>query len=446
MDIVDKRISDMIFVCSEEIVELTKRKNVDAVVNAADPTLMGSNEPGVDKCIHDAVNAVSSDGTKFKDIIRRQLDGNEDRNEKVFRCERGKAVVTTGGNFCRYVIHAVGSIYDGDSKKWLLCSSSRVNILESCYTEIVNILKKYPDIKSVVIPIIGSGNYSFPPELAIRIAIASVGNALVNWKEKDPELFNMASLEEVIFCIYDTDGKEQYRKSHYAEKILKKYKPLFDKGKKVVYQYSITAHLRYMAEIVRYDSMRGYFAIAWLFRFIMMFVRLLFFPILVLKDLIGRYDWQRRRTVVELFTAMKCVYPVLVLWCSKSINYTSGQIRLLEFSTAYMMVDTITYLLLLIILADIQKPSANVIRSMILLFLNYLEVSLDISAIYFLHNYNALKVSDAVRIGILEDTVELKDSWINTALEYTNAGVKFFFMTIAFGYFANHLRQRKFRS
>lgn len=241
MDRVDKRISDMLWVCSKEIVEFTERKNIDAVVNAADPTLMGSNEPGVDKSIHDAVDAVSSDGTKFKDLIRRQLDGNDKRSEKVFRCERGKAVVTLGGNFCHYVIHAVGSIYDGDLNHWPLCSSSRVNILESCYVEIVNILKRYPDIKSVVIPIIGSGNYGFPPRLAIRIAIAAVGNALVNWKEKDPELFNVASLEEIVFCIYDTDEKEL--------------------------QYSMTAHLRYMAEIIRYDSLRGYFAIAWFFRF-----------------------------------------------------------------------------------------------------------------------------------------------------------------------------------
>lgn len=446
MDIEDKNISDMLFVYSEEIVELTKRKNVDAVVNAADPTLMGADRPGVDKSLHDAINAVSSDGTKFKDLIRRQLDGNEERNEKAFRCERGKVIVTSGGNFCHYVIHAVGAIYDGTSNYWTICSSSRVNLLESCYTEIINVLKKYPDIKSIVIPIIGSGNYGFPPRLAIRIAIAAVGNALVDWKEKDPELFNMASLEEVIFCIFDADEKEQYRKSYYAEKILKKYNSLLEEGKKVVYQYSMTAHLRYMAEIVRYDSVRGYFAIAWLFRFIMMFVRIFFFPIWVLKDIIGQHNWQKRRTVVEVCTAMKCVFSILILWGSFQINYTERQIHFLECSTAYMMADTITYLLLLIILADIQKPSANVIRSLILLFVNYLEVSLDISAIYFLHNYNTLKVRDAIRLGILENDVKLKVSWVNTALEYTNACVKFFFMTIAFAYFANHLRQRKFRS
>lgn len=446
MNITDKKISDMLWVCSEEIVELAKRKKVDAVVNAADPTLMGSSEPGVDKSIHDAINAVSSDGTKFKDMIRKELDGNEERNEKVFRCERGKAVVTSGGNLCHYVIHAVGSIYDGDPKCWSLCSSSRVNTLESCYTEIVNILKKYPDIKSVVIPIIGSGNYSFPPRLAIRIAIAAVGNALVNWKEKDPELFNMASLEEVIFCIYDTDEKEQYQKSHYAEIILKKYNPLFDKGKKVVYQYSMTAHLRYTAEIMRYDNMRGYFAVARIFRLLMMFARILFFPGWIIKDGFGRHNWQRRRTAVEIMTAIKCICPMLILGCSKCVHYTPGQIHFLELLTVYMMADTITYLLLLIILADIQKPSANVIRSLILLFLNYLEVSLDISVVYFLYNYDTLKVGDAVRLGVLEGEVGLNASWVNTALEYTNAGVKFFFMTIAFGYFANHLRQRKFRS
>lgn len=61
----DKKISDMMFVCSEDIIELVKRRKIDAVVNAANPTLMGSNQ-GVDKSIHDAVNRGRQDGKILK--------------------------------------------------------------------------------------------------------------------------------------------------------------------------------------------------------------------------------------------------------------------------------------------------------------------------------------------------------------------------------------------
>ena len=50
--------------------------------------------------------------------------------------------------------------------------------------------------------------------------------------------------------------------------------------------------------------------------------------------------------------------------------------------------------------------------------------------------------------SVLDMTIEslsMKTSIIKI-LDYAKAGSQFFFMTMAFGYFANHLHQRKFRS
>ena len=101
-------ISQMIEIHAGEITKFVKKNQIDVVVNAANPTLMGSKEAGVDYEIHKMINKDLSKGKKFKDKIREELDENKNYPEELIRCERGKAVTTSGYNFCKYVIHVVG--------------------------------------------------------------------------------------------------------------------------------------------------------------------------------------------------------------------------------------------------------------------------------------------------------------------------------------------------
>ena len=114
------------------------------------------------------------------------------------------------------------------------------------------------------------------------------------------------------------------------------------------------------------------------------------------------------------------------------------------------MLDTVTYLISLIMLADIQGPSANVIRSMILLFVNYIEVSLDMALLFYLDNFPNISIKIAMSAGIMGDKIQgtrgIGCRNYTELLYYANRGIKFFFVPLAFGYFANHLKQRKFRS
>lgn len=55
-----------------------------------------------------------------------------------------------------------------------------------------------------------------------------------------------------------------------------------------------------------------------------------------------------------------------------------------SFVIIYDLLDTTTYLVALMFLADIQRPSANVIRSLLMLVVNYIEVELDIIVIYLI--------------------------------------------------------------
>ncbi len=114
----------------------------------------------------------------------------------------------------------------------------------------------------------------------------------------------------------------------------------------------------------------------------------------------------------------------------------------------YNMCDTITYLLSLIILTDIQRPSANIVRSMVMLVINYVEVILEIAFLYFMASGGVTTFYQASLLGIFgERTEELSHySTVDYSFKYINVGIRFFFISLVFGYLANHMKQRKFRS
>lgn len=437
----------------------TTNVEIDTIVNAAKPTLMGSNQ-GVDGAVHEAIDNILHKKGGFNEKIREELDGKPGGvlGGRV-RCERGSAVMTKGYGLCRYVIHAVGTVFDCKSdlaKKLEICSSSRVRILESCYREIVRVIRAHPEIKNVAIPIIGSGRYGFPFEMAAKIAITGVGNALLEWQQEDGEYFNSMSesVQNIYFCVWDnnTNNRKNIKdKFRSLNSLLSRYRRILNRGKSVVSHYSPQSQMQYFTEIKKYDHDRGYFCIAKVIRVVLSFLRLsIFFVYTCLKDVLGGKDWQRRRFWVEMTVALKIgmavLFGYLLVHCSQAATGAPG--ILLRFILCYNLADTITYLISLILMADIQKPSANVIRSMLLLLLNYVEVSIEIACLYLLH-YGTGRMSflQALQPGLMGELPEGFNlcSLGDYLLYYGNTAVKFFFITMAFGYLAGHLRQRTFR-
>lgn len=429
--------------------ELDKRR-IDAVVNAANPTLMGSSQ-GVDGAIHKAINDTLKAGHCFKHLICDEL--NTDREEKRIRCQRGEAILTSGYGLCKYVIHVVGAKYDGKSI-FNICSSSTVQTLESCYYNIVERMKEHPDIKNIAIPVISSGAYGFPFEFAAKIAFISVYNALVEWKNHDPEMFEMSELEHVYFFVYDDDQDKMRKQAQVGNNILKKYRTIMVKGKRAVFQCSMWAHFCYWKEITDKDESRGYFSVAKRVRELLMVLRLFFIPGMCLKDIIGRADWEKRRRFVEQFTVVKALLPIFFYFLVRR-HVTAGwpiiENCVFPFIIIYHICDTITYLVVLIVMTDIQRPSANLIRSMIMLFVNYVEVSMGMAYLYFIynviHNKQILSFYELTAFGVLG--IRAEDGMTSCGdyfFVFADAGIKFFFITLVFGYFANHMHQRKFRS
>ena len=436
---------------------LTSENKIDTIVNAAKPTLMGSNQ-GVDGALHAKIDAISEDGLTFNKHICCELKSLSSHN--AIRCKRGHAITTKGYGLCNNVIHVVGSKYDGklvqktengrkitEAKKHHICTSSCIHTLESCYYNIVEEIKKNPDIRFLGIPIIGSGEYKFPFELAVNIAIASIGNALLDWQSKDAEYFELVSLEKIYFFVYDADSDKLNEKLTTAKQIFNKYKPYFLENRQVVFQSSTLAHLRYMNELWKYDSQKGYFAIARGFRIVLMIIRSLFIPTMYIKDIFGQLDWYKRRQTVEICVFIKSLFPLALWGILKflSMPHIAFFESIFKSIIIISLVDTVTYLLVLIIMTDIQRPSANIIRSMIMLLFNYIEISCDLALLYYIQ-YN-VRFREALAFGFLGEKIINE---LNTVTDYllvtANTGLKFFLITLVFGYFFNHMRQREFRS
>ncbi|MBR9789570.1 MAG: macro domain-containing protein [Vibrionaceae bacterium] len=123
---------------------------VDAIVNAANPRMLGGG--GVDGAIHSAAGHTLYDAC----LAVKDIDG--------IRCPFGYARITSAGNLsARYVIHAVGPIYDK-------FSNPRA-VLESAYKSALN-LALANDCKTVALPAISCGVYGYPPHEAAEVALS----------------------------------------------------------------------------------------------------------------------------------------------------------------------------------------------------------------------------------------------------------------------------------
>ncbi|MEU9900184.1 O-acetyl-ADP-ribose deacetylase [Streptomyces phaeochromogenes] len=152
------------------------RQSVDAIVNAANSSLLGGG--GVDGAIH------RRGGPEILAECRKLRASHYGKGLRT-----GQAVATTAGKLdARWVIHTVGPVFSR--------SEDRSELLASCYRESLRVADEL-GARTVAFPAVSAGIYGWPMDDAARIAVGTV---------RDTE----TAVTEARFVLFDERAYEAF--------------------------------------------------------------------------------------------------------------------------------------------------------------------------------------------------------------------------------------------
>jgi O-acetyl-ADP-ribose deacetylase len=148
----------------------------DAIVNAANSALMPGG--GVDGAIR-----------------RKAGRGMDEDLYRIGRCAEGEAVITRGyGLPASRVIHTVAPIWAGG-----ISNAGQEATLARCYDNVLALADRH-QLRTIAFPAIGTGAYSWPAEVAAKLALESVTGHLAA----------CAIQTRIIFCCFSRADRMRY--------------------------------------------------------------------------------------------------------------------------------------------------------------------------------------------------------------------------------------------
>lgn len=180
---------------------------VDAIVNPANTGLQEGS--GTSRSIY-----LAAGEEKLKEACK-----------KIGYCALGKAVITEGFALsAKYIIHAVSPVWKGGI-------FGEKKMLYSTYMAALNLAKEY-EVASIAFPLLSSGNYGWPKDKALKVAMSAISDFLI---ENDMLVY---------LVLYDRDSVtvsrklfqsiEEYIDDHYVDSNDESYR-----SNRVRYQDSI---------------------------------------------------------------------------------------------------------------------------------------------------------------------------------------------------------------
>jgi O-acetyl-ADP-ribose deacetylase len=159
--------------------DITKEQ-VDAVVNAANGTLMGGG--GVDGAIHRAGGPEIL--KQCKEIRAKEFPQG---------LPTGKAVITTAGRMpAKHVIHTVGPVYGRGG-------GEKAELLASCYRNCLRLAAEH-GLKTIAFPAVSTGIYGYPVDEAAKVSSKAI----------EEFLGSNASLEEVRLVFFNPSDADAF--------------------------------------------------------------------------------------------------------------------------------------------------------------------------------------------------------------------------------------------
>jgi O-acetyl-ADP-ribose deacetylase len=155
------------------------RLAVDAIVNAANPSLLGGG--GVDGAIHRAAGPALLQACLALPEIAPGV-----------RCPTGEARITPGFALpARWVIHTVGPVWHGGTR-------DEAQLLERCHRNALQLLREQR-LHTIAFPAISCGVYGYPAAQAAAVAVAALRDMLATTDDIDVTLCCFSDAMRAVF-------------------------------------------------------------------------------------------------------------------------------------------------------------------------------------------------------------------------------------------------------